>query len=149
MKKQILAIISTLTLSTFSFAKPCTTENVGSSIKGEAKDTIWLSGTGDGAIKISIKYTFGKVTGTIQQDGHVVNILRISKGNFVYDDPNDEYGTWEVSCSMNTQNNVMVTDGSVEFFLYSSFPAEMKTMDKSVDQKVNEDLGDWAPVSRP
>ena len=146
MRKQILAIISTLTLSTFVFAKPCTTENVGNSIKGEAKNTMWLSGTGDGAIAISINYTFSKVTGTIKQDGHVVNIVGFSKGNFVYDDPNDEYGTWEVSCSMNAQNNVMVTDGSVEFFLYSSFPAEMKTMDKSVDQKVNEDLGDWAPT---
>lgn len=126
MKKQFLAIISILTLSTFAFAKPCTTENVGGSIKGEAKNTTWQSGTGDNAITIVINYTFGQATGYIMQNGHVVQIMGVKKGKLIYDDPSDEYGTWEVSCDMNAQNNRMTTDGSVEFVLRSSFPADMK-----------------------
>lgn len=151
MKKQIITLVSILAFSTLTFAKPCTTENVGNS-SGQNMQTTWVSGQGSSYVVIAVNYTFGKITGTISQNGHVVSILGIKNGKFIYDDLKDGYGTWEISCQMNQQNNIMVTDGSVQFVLRSSFAIgnnKKSTPAATVSAKqarINKDLGDWAPV---
>ena len=161
MKKQIITIASILAFSTLAFAKPCTTENVGNSA-GESMQTTWVSGQGSNAVVIVINYTFGKATGTISQNGHVVSILGVKQGKFIYDDLSDEYGSWDISCDMNQNNNVLTTDGSVKFVLRSSLPiGGVKTVKPaetvkgepvkvyaSPVQKIDPALGDWAPVAQ-
>ncbi len=132
MKKQIITLVSILLLSTLAHAKKCTTENVGNSPKGEAMNTTWKYVGDDGAVSVvSVSYTHGKVTGKMNYENSEYaleyNLLGVSaSGKLIYDDPNDEEGTWEVPCSMNDQGNVMTTDGQVELILRSSFPAQYK-----------------------
>jgi len=132
MKKQIITLVSILILSTLAHAKKCTTENVGHSPKGEAMATTWkyVGDEGD-VLVISVNYTHGKVTGKINfkdSDSSIENnLLGVTpSGNLVYDDPNDDLGSWEVPCSMNDEGNVMTTHGETQLVLRSSFPAAMK-----------------------
>ncbi len=132
MKKQIITLVSILLLSTLAHAKKCTTENVGNSPKGEAMNTTWkhVGEEGD-VLVVSVNYTHGKVTGKINYENSEYalenNLLGItSSGNLIYDDPNDDLGSWEVPCSMNDQGNVMTTHGETQLVLRSSFPAQYK-----------------------
>lgn len=119
-------------LSTLAHAKKCTTENVGNSPKGEAMNTTWKHVGEEGEVLvISVNYTHGKVTGKINYTNSDYtlenNLLGVTQsGKLIYDDPNDDLGTWEVPCSMNDEGNVMTTDGQVQLILRSSFPAQYK-----------------------
>lgn len=132
MKKQILALVSIIMLSTLAHAKKCTTENVGNSPKGAAMNTTWLSKNADGsAFIISVNYTHGRAKGTVTFKANnfaKTNLLVgvTAQGNLIYDDPEDQYGSYEVPCSMNENNTVMTTGGDTQFILRSSFPAEYK-----------------------
>ena len=132
MKKQIITLVSILMLSTLAHAKKCTTENVGNSPKGEAMNTTWKHVGEEGEVLvISVNYTHGKVTGKINYTNSDYtlenNLLGVTQsGKLIYDDPNDDLGTWEVPCSMNDEGNVMTTDGQVQLILRSSFPAQYK-----------------------
>lgn len=127
MKKQILTIVSILVLSTFAHAKKCTAENVGNSPKGTPMQTTWLNISPDGSFTIAVNYIGGRAKGTVTlKAGSFVkqNILVgvSNSGHLIYDDPEDQYGSYEVPCSMNEDNNVMTTGGDVQFVLRSSFP---------------------------
>lgn len=127
MKKQIITIASILALSTFAHAKKCTSENVANSPKGTPMQTTWLNISPDGSFTIAVNYTHGRAQGTVTlKAGSFMkqNILVgvSNSGNLIYDDPEDQYGSYEVPCSMNDDNNVMTTGGDVQFVLRSSFP---------------------------
>ena len=153
MKAQILTIFLMLVISNFAYAKKCTTENVGHSPKGEDMNTTWLGPD----LGYQVEYTNGTIKGFIKFYENRVEVKRnilvgiSANGNVIIDDPDDDLGSWEVSCLMSDDDNYMTINGDYRLVFRSAFPAKYVQnatvyTKQNYQQSSNNDLGDWAPA---